>query len=366
MHRIAVAACFVLGLTAAGSASPADRAADQPAAVQAAAPATSSERLCRSYSGLPAASADPKRPAGMVWLPVGNFLMGSDRHYREEGPPRRATVGGFWIDRTEVTNAQFAAFVAATGYKTVAERGLNPEDYPDLPPEALKPGSMVFVEPPKGSAAPMDITEWWRYVPGADWRHPEGPGSSIDGRENHPVVHIAYGDAEAYAKWLGRAMPTEAEWEYAARGGLDGKDFAWGDEQTPDGHWMANSWQGLFPYEDQKSDGFHGTAPVGCFPPNGYGLYDMIGNVWEWVSDWYETGHNFPDNSVDPTGPPAMTRTVGGPVRVIKGGSWLCAPNFCARYRPASRQPEEADLGAVHLGFRTVLRAPNPSAETRP
>jgi formylglycine-generating enzyme required for sulfatase activity len=326
--------------------------------VDGAAAADAASRLCMTYSGVPKPPANETEPAGMVWVAGGTFLMGSNLHYPEEQPPRYATVSGFWIDRTEVTNAQFAAFIAATGYKTVAERGLDKKDYPDLPPEALVPGSMVFHEPPKNARIRMDVTEWWRYVPGADWRHPDGPGSSIEGKDNHPVVHIAYSDAEAYAKWLGRSLPTEAEWEYAARGGLNGKEFAWGDEQSPQGQWMANSWQGFFPFDDDKSDGYHGTAPVGCFPPNGYGLYDMIGNVWEWATDWYQPGHKFADGEVDPKGPETMSKTVGGPIHVIKGGSWLCSANFCARYRPAARQPQEADLGASHIGFRTVLRVP--------
>ncbi|MBI3705308.1 MAG: formylglycine-generating enzyme family protein [Rhizobiales bacterium] len=345
-----------------GPASLSEPATGQAASATASAGAHAAGRLCASYSGLPAAPA-VAAPAGMVWIAGGSFLMGSNRHYREEQPPRYATVSGFWIDRTEVSNAQFAAFVAATGYKTVAERGLNAKDYPDLQPEALVPGSMVFFEPPKNVSVGMDMTQWWRYVPGADWRHPNGPGSSIAGKDNHPVVHIAYGDAEAYAKWLGRSLPTEAEWEYAARGGLNGKEFAWGDDQTPEGRWMANTWQGFFPYEDERADGYHGTAPVGCFPANGYGLFDMIGNVWEWATDWYQAGHAFADGALDPKGPPAMTKTVAGPVHVIKGGSWLCSPNFCARYRPAARQPQEADLGASHIGFRTVLRAPGPAAD---
>lgn len=360
MHRITLLSLLLAGVAIVGPASLPDRAAGQAAAAPA--PANSADRLCAPYSGMPAPSTDPAKPAGMVSLAGGTFLMGSNLHYREEQPPRYATVSGFWIDRTEVTNAQFAAFVAATGYKTVAERGLDAKDFPDLPPEALVPGSMVFFEPPK-SVQVRDINDWWRYVPGADWRHPNGPGTSIAGKDNHPVVQVAYADAEAYAKWAGRSLPTEAEWEYAARGGLNGKDFAWGDDQTPDGQWMANSWQGFFPYEDDKEDGYHGTAPVGCFPPNGYGLFDMIGNAWEWASDWYAPGHNFADGDVDPKGPADMTKTVGGPVRVIKGGSWLCAPNYCARYRPSARQPQEADLGASHIGFRTILRAPKPAAD---
>jgi formylglycine-generating enzyme len=348
-----VAPLLSLGLVALGAASLRVAATAQNAP-------SSTERLCAPYSGLPEPGHDEARPAGMVWIPGGTFLMGSNRHYPEEQPPRYAKVSGFWIDRTEVTNAQFSTFVAATGYKTVAERGLNAKDYPGLPPEALRPGSMVFFAPPANARIRMDMTSWWRYVPGADWRHPTGPSSSIAGKDNHPVVHVAYADAEAYAKWAGRALPTEAEWEYAARGGLNGKEFAWGDEQTPQGEWMANSWQGMFPFEDEKADGHHGTAPVGCFKPNGYGIFDTIGNVWEWASDWYRPGHNFDDGDIDPAGPPMMTATAGGPVRVIKGGSWLCAPNFCARYRPAARQPQEADLGASHIGFRTVLRAAAP------
>ncbi|MDR4305122.1 formylglycine-generating enzyme family protein [Chelatococcus sambhunathii] len=330
------------------------------ASATAGATSATNDRLCAAYSGLPGPSA-AGAPSGMVWIPGGSFLMGSSQAYPEEAPRREASVGGFWIDRHEVTNAQFAAFVAATGYKTVAERGLSKEDYPDLPPEALVPGAMVFYEPPKGAPARADVAEWWRYVPGANWRNPTGPGSSIAGKENRPVVQIGYADAKAYADWLGRALPTEAEWEFAARGGLNGAEFAWGDEQTPHGQWMANSWQGFFPYEDDALDGYHGAAPVGCFPPNGYGLYDMIGNVWEWATDWYLPGHRFAEGERDPKGPTKPQTTSGGASRVIKGGSWLCSPNFCLRYRPSARQPQEADLGASHVGFRTVLRAPGPA-----
>lgn len=306
---------------------------------------------CSGYSGLPESAAAGEAaglPAGMVWIEGGGFRMGSDRHFPEEGPSRRAEVEGFWIDRHEVTNAQFARFVEATGYRTVAERGLSAEDYPDLPPEALVPASMVFF-PVTAPGQP-----WWDYVPGADWRHPEGPGSSIAGRENHPVVHVAYLDALAYADWAGRALPSEAEWEFAARGGLEERAYTWGDEPTPGGEWMANSWQGFFPYEDEAADGHHGTAPVGCYPPNGYGLFDMAGNVWEWAADGYRPGHR--------EAAPAGEAQEGAP-RVIKGGSWLCAPDFCSRYRPAARQPQEADLGTSHVGFRTVLRAAPPAGD---
>lgn len=326
------------------------------------------KRLCRDYGGLPKPSTAPtgEDVAGMVWIPGGTFMMGSDKFYPEERPLRQVTVSGYWIDRTEVTNVQYAAFVAATGYKTVAERGLDPKVYPDVPEELRRPGSMVFFEPDPNTPV-RNITDWWRYVPGADWRHPKGPDSSIAGLENHPVVHIAFADAEAYARWRGRAIPTEAEWEFAARGGLNGADFAWGDGPSPDAGKMANTWQGFFPYEDEATDGYHGTAPVGCFPENGYALFDMIGNVWEWATDPYRPGHAaLANGAVDPTGPPAeMNPGPAGPLRVIKGGSWLCSANFCGRYRPAARQPQEVDLGANHLGFRTILRG-HPPVEGAP
>jgi formylglycine-generating enzyme required for sulfatase activity len=325
-------------------------------------PVDDGRRLCFGYAGLPdvAAAHDARGRPGMVWVPGGRFTMGSEKFYREERPIRRVSVSGFWVDIHEVTNAQFAAFVAATGYRTVAERGLDRKDYPDLPDELLRPGSMVFVGAPKNARMRMNTMEWWQYVPGADWRHPTGPGSSIAGKDNHPVVHVGFADAEAYARWLGRSLPTEAEWEFAARGGLNGADYPWGDEQTPEGKYLANSWQGFFPFEDEKGDGYHGTAPVGCFPANGYGLFDAVGNVWEWATDWYEAGHaSLSDGAVDPTGP-AMRSGPAGPVRVIKGGSWLCSANFCGRYRPAARQPQEVDLGASHIGFRTVLRGSPP------
>jgi sulfatase modifying factor 1 len=332
------------------------------ALVWAASPAAAAGAPPRQCAAV-AVAADPALRDGLVWMPGGSFVLGRDDAYPEERPPREVTVGGFWIDRTEVTNAEFAAFVAATGYRTVAERGVDPKDYPDIPPELLVPGSMVF-EMPQDVENRVDISQWWRYVPGADWRHPEGPESTIEGRENHPVVHVAFADALAYAKWRGRDLPTEAEWEFAARGGHPETPLDEGDQRGPDGSYLVNAWQGLFPVQDEAADGYHGTAPVGCFPANGYGLYDMMGNVWEWAADWYLPSHTAtPAGSADPTGPDARVAAASGraPSRVIKGGSWLCAPNFCGRYRPTARQPQEVDLGTSHIGFRTVLRAPAPA-----
>ena len=282
----------------------------------------------------------PKR--GMVRLEGGDFRMGSDEHYPEEGPAREATVGPFWIDRSEVTNAQFAAFVAATGHVTVAERGLDPAEHPHLPESLTRPGSMVFA-PPRAISGLDDPTQWWRYVGGATWREPLGPGSSIAGYEDHPVIHVAWEDALAYARWLGRDLPTEAEWEYAARGGLDGAAYSWGEAYNPAEGWKANTWQGHFPAENRREDGWLATAPAGCFAPNGYGLHDMAGNVWEYVRDAWSPK-------------PASLAAPDAARVTVKGGSWLCAPNYCARYRPAARQPQELSLGSNHIGFRTVLR----------
>ncbi len=306
--------------------------------------------LCASYSGLPEEEG-PR--AGMVRIRGGTFTMGDERGWPEERPTRQVTVSGFWIDRHEVTNAQFARFVAATGYRTTAERGVDATKRPDLPPELLAPGSMVFDG--RGEAGPA-----WLFRPGASWRNPSGSGSSIEGLDNRPVVQVAYEDALAYARWLGRDLPTEAEWEFAARGGLDGATYAWGnDYYDPALGWQANSWQGSFPGRDEALDGFHGLAPVGCFPPDGYGLLDMTGNVWEYARDWYVPGHPRAAQ-YDPTGPdPALAARFAGPEGppvVVKGGSWLCAPTFCARYRPSARQPHELGLGTNHVGFRTVLR----------
>jgi formylglycine-generating enzyme required for sulfatase activity len=270
------------------------------------------------------------------------------------------------MDACAVTNGEFGAFVVATGYRTSAERPLDPSLYPGARPELLQPGSAVFFMAP-ASANEQDIGSRWAYVPGADWRHPEGPGSTIDGREDEPVVHVAHEDATAYAGWAGKALPTEAEWECAARGGLDGATFCWGNEFMPEGRHMANTWQGDFPHHDLGSDGFAGRAPVGSFPANGYGLYDMAGNVWEWTADWYADRH--PPEVARPCCVPLNPR--GGPMelsydltqpgiaiprKVIKGGSYLCAPNYCRRYRPAARYPQMIDTATCHLGFRCVKR----------
>ncbi|WP_132255786.1 formylglycine-generating enzyme family protein [Methylobacterium segetis] len=304
---------------------------------------------------------------GMVFVPGGTFRMGSDRHYPEEAPVHWVNVDGFWIDRTPVTNAQFRAFVRATGHVTVAERPPDPRDYPGALPHMLQPGSLVF-KPPKGVVDLRDWGAWWRLKPGVHWRRPMGPGSSIAGLDAHPVVHVAYADASAYAAWAGKALPTEAEWEYAARGGLDGAEFAWGDELTPGGRHMANTWQGPFPHQNLAEDGYERTSPVTAFPPNGYGLHDMIGNVWEWTTDFFAPRHpadapkaccipqnprgGREDGSYD-RGQPAIRI----PRRVVKGGSHLCAPNYCRRYRPAARHPHPVDTSTSHIGFRCVRRS---------
>jgi formylglycine-generating enzyme required for sulfatase activity len=340
----------------------------------------------------------------MTWIPGGTFLMGSTlERYPEEHPRHPVTVDGFWADITPVTVAQFTRFVRATGYVTVAERPLDPADYPDLDPASLAPGSLVFTP----SAGPVDLSDWrnwWRYVPGASWQHPEGPRSSVTGRELHPVTHVAWEDVAAYATWTGKQLPTEAEWEFAARGGLDGAVYAWGDEFAPAGKRRANTWLGEFPWQNLKPAGRQRTSPVRSYPPNGYGLYDVTGNVWEWTSDFYRPSHQVdpsggdgdgdgdgvrrddmdpigdcgddgsglhaccgpagravalanpsiqgPEGSYDPDEP-------GGahiPRRVIKGGSHLCAENYCQRYRPAGRQAQQLDSGMSHIGFRCIVR----------
>jgi formylglycine-generating enzyme len=303
---------------------------------------------------------------GMVWVAGGTFRRGSDRHYPEEAPAHSVSVDGFWIDRTSVTNRQFREFVRATGYTTFAEIAPTPEDYPGALPGMLKAGSLVF-SPPKHAVDLGDWSQWWAFKFGASWRHPYGPRSSIGGLDDHPVVHIAYRDAEAYARWADKALPTEAEWEFAARGGLDGAEFAWGDEFAPGNRHMANTWQGAFPRENLASDGWLRTSPVSVFPPNGYGLHDMIGNVWEWTSDWYSAKHE-----ADPAKACCIPRNPrGGPQdasydpcqpniriarKVLKGGSFLCAPNYCRRYRPAARHAQPVDTSTCHVGFRCVVR----------
>ena len=301
----------------------------------------------------------PPRP-GMVWVPGGTFRMGSLDFYPEERPVREVRVDGFWIDRHPVTNQQFSRFVAATGYVTVAERRPDPALYPGAPPENLVAGSMVFV-PPAGPVDLRDSGQWWVWTPGADWRHPRGPESAIAGLAEHPVVHVALRGVEAYCAWAGTDLPTEAEWEVAARGGLDGAVFTWGDEERPNGEIMANTWQGHFPWQNTTADGYVATSPVGSFPANGYGLLDMAGNVWEWTKDWYALPSPAPpataccaaarEASINPR--QAHFRI---PRKVVKGGSHLCAPNYCFRYRPAARQPQDIDTGMSHLGFRTVVR----------
>jgi sulfatase modifying factor 1 len=305
--------------------------------------------------------------ADMTRIPGGDFLMGSDRHYPEEVPAHRARVDGFWMDRTPVTNREFRRFVEATGYVTFAEIPPDPKDYPGALPHMLKAGSLVFT-PPKHPVDLRDWSQWWNFTFRATWRRPYGPGSSIRSLDDHPVVHVAYRDAEAYARWAGKELPTEAEWEFAARGGLEAAEYAWGEEFTPGGRQMANTWQGAFPHENLKTDGYLHTSPVTAFPPNGYGLYDMIGNVWEWTTDWFSNRHELPaqnsccgvaknprggaeDASYDPCQP-----AIRIPRKVLKGGSHLCAPNYCRRYRPAARHAEPIDTSTSHVGFRCIVR----------
>jgi formylglycine-generating enzyme len=309
-------------------------------------------------------------PHGMVWIPGGEFSMGctdptlcvdgGHEQMPDARPIHRVYVDGFWIDKTDVTNEQFARFVKATGYVTIAEQTPKAEDFPGAPPENLVAGSTVFT-PTDGPVPLNNLLQWWRYVPGADWRHPEGPQSNIQGREQYPVVQVAYADAVAYAKWAGKRLPTEAEWEFAARGGLSGKVYAWGDDFRPGGKYMANTFQGQFPVKDSGDDGFAGIAPVAKFPPNGYGLYDMSGNVWQWCSDWYRPDYYQtlataggvarnplgPDASFDPAEPKQK-------VRVHRGGSFLCTDQYCTRYMVGARGNGEESTASNHLGFRCV------------
>jgi len=329
------------------------------------------------------ATAPAKTPDGTVWIPGGEFSMGANDppDMDEVGmqatlaarPIHRVYVDGFFMDRTDVTNAQFAAFVKATGYITIAERTPTAGEFPGAPPENLFAGSVVFSPP--DHPVPLDNHfRWWSYVRGANWRHPLGPHSDIKGKDNYPVVHIAYPDAEAYAKWAGKRLPTEAEWEFAARGGLAGKPFVWGDEFRPHNKWMANTHQGHFPIDDSGEDGFAGVAPVAQYPPNQYGLYDMAGNVWQWTSDWYRPDYYYqssatglvarnpqgPDSSFDPSEPSQRKKAQ-------RGGSFLCTDQYCSRYIIGTRGKGEISTGTNHLGFRCVTDAkgPNHSNESR-
>jgi formylglycine-generating enzyme len=285
------------------------------------------------------------------------LLMGSHRFYAEERPVHRVEVETFWIDRHPVTNAEFAAFVEATGYVTKAEQPVQPEDYPGADPGLLVPGALVFRRA-VGRVPLHDLSQWWAYAPGASWQAPSGPGSDLRGRGDHPVVQVAYDDAAAFAAWRGARLPSEAEWELAARGGLEGADYCWGDEPYPDGRQLANTWQGEFPWENLALDGYESTSPVGAFPPNGYGLFDMAGNVWEWTADWWTVPHQPPAPCCSPMAEPAPTPGQPFGRKVIKGGSHLCAPNYCLRFRPAARQPETLDTSTCHLGFRCASSAP--------
>ena len=309
----------------------------------------------------------PEPPhADAVWIPGGTFLMGSADHYAEERPVHRVAVDGFWMDRYPVTNERFARFVADTGYVTEAEVPPDPANYPGALAHMLYAGSLVFFKP-DGPVDRTDLRNWWRFERGADWRHPRGPDSSIDGLADHPVVHVGFRDAMAFARWEGAELPTEAEWEFAARGGLEAMPYAWGAEFMPGNAPMANTWQGEFPWQNLVEDGYEFTSPVHAFPANGYGLHDMIGNVWEWTTDWYVPTHAaeatksccVPRNprgaqerdSFDPGHPEIRI-----PRKVLKGGSHLCAPNYCRRYRPAARFPEPIDTSTCHVGFRCIVR----------
>ncbi len=304
--------------------------------------------------------------ASMVWVEGGSFTMGS-KDFPDAQPLRKVKVDGFWMDEHEVTNAQYARFVQATGYQTVAERSLNPADFPDVPRDLLVPGSAVFSPPP----AEVDLTEytqWWKYVPGANWRHPEGPGSNIEGRESQPVVHIAYEDAAAYAQWAGKRLPTEAEWEYAARARHEDMKYYWGNVMKPGGKWAANVYQGNFPVRDLAEDGYNRAAPVKSFPANPLGLYDMDGNVWEWCADYYRPDYYKNAPASNPKGPsdsfdpaePGMVK------RVQRGGSFLCNDQYCERYIAGSRGKGEISSASNNLGFRCVSDEAPPQVKSAP
>lgn len=342
------------------------------------APSRVAQLLAANQATGAAKTSDKQSPAptsnsvpGMVLIPGGEFTMGTDAtdSYETERPAHRVRVDSFWMDATEVTNAEFEKFVKATGYVTVAERKPDWEELKKQLPagtakpadDVLVPGSLVFKRPP-GKVSLNDVGNWWRWTPGANWRAPDGPGSNLRGRENYPVVQVAWEDAAAYAKWAGKRLPTESEWEFAARGGLDGKRYAWGDELKPNGKWLANIFQGDFPYHDTAEDGFSGLAPVRSFPPNAYGLYDMIGNAWEWCSDWYRVDYyqSLLDKKSVAINPPGPTESLDPeepeqPKRVTKGGSYLCSDQYCINYRPSARRGTASDTGMSHVGFRCVM-----------
>ena len=300
--------------------------------------------------------AQSKSASGeMVFISAGKFTMGSNDGQTDERPLHDVRVDAFWMDKTEVTNEQFARFVEATKYVTVAERPIDPKQFPGVPPDQLKPGAITFTPPPRVTNLD-DHMQWWSYTPGANWRHPEGPQSDLKGREKHPVVQVCWDDAIAYAKWAGKRLPTEAEWEYAARGGVDLNPYVWGREKVPAGKWMANIWQGVFPNENAAEDGFKGTAPVASFPPNGYGLYDVAGNVWEWCADWYLPDYYAKSPRKNPTGPETSfdPNEPGVMKRVTRGGSFMCSDMYCKGYRPSARMKTSPDTALAHTGFRCV------------
>jgi formylglycine-generating enzyme required for sulfatase activity len=314
-------------------------------------------------------------PDGMVWVPGGEFNMGTDdsQSFPNERPAHRVKMDGFWMDRHDVTNDEFKKFADATGYITTAEKKPDweemkkqlPSGTPKPDGSLLVPGSLVFVGT-TNEVDLRDVSQWWRWTPGASWRHPGGPNTDIKGRGNYPVVQISWEDAVAYSKWAGKRLPTEAEWEYAARGGLENKRYPWGDEFTPKGKYMANVWTGKFPYLNTKEDGFEGLAPVESFPPNNYGLYDMAGNAWQWCADWYraDVHQQLKDTggvcSVNPPGPLGSYDPLEpyAPKRVLKGGSYLCNDAYCESYRPSARRGETPDTGMSHISFRCVMSAP--------
>jgi formylglycine-generating enzyme required for sulfatase activity len=298
-----------------------------------------------------------KAPEGMVWIPGGRYSMGSDYGpFEDSRPIHTVELDGFWMDKNTVSNAEFARFVKATGYVTVAERRPDPKDYPGVPADKLVPGAVVFT-PPTGEVPLDNIGQWWSWVPGANWRHPEGPASSIVGRDLHPVVMVSWDDALAYCKWAGKRLPTEAEWEYAARGGLTQKTYTWGDQFRPNGKIMANTFQGHFPDVNKNEDGFVLTSPVGSYAPNGFGLYDMAGNVWQWCADWYQPDYYANSPARNPQGPADShdPQEPGIPKRIQRGGSFLCTDQYCSRYMPGGRGKGAVDTGTSHVGFRCVL-----------